>query len=87
MVFYGSEFHPLLTSFSKRNMKVKTVSTFNLFDTCASVDICVEKLEMNRFYHYYSCPLFEKSENVKESIRSKNAIFLRFAYVEKVKSA
>ena len=29
---------------------------------------------MNRYY--YSCPIFEKFENIKENIKSKNIIFL-----------
>ena len=57
-------------------MKVKRVSNFNLFDIC-HVDACVIKEERNACY--YSHPLFEKSENIKENMKSKNIIFLRLA--------
>ena len=50
-------------------MKVKKVSNFDLFDTCASVNT-----------------LFEKSGNIKENIKTKNVIFLRLPFSEKVKS-
>ena len=38
---------------------------------------------MNRYY--YLCPLFEKSENIQENIKSENIVFLKFAFFQKVK--
>ena len=40
---------------------------------------------MNRYY-FQSRPLFKKSEKIKENVKSKNIIFLRLAFFEKVKS-
>ena len=70
-----SQLIPILKKFSPfwkegmKVMKVKKVSNFDLFDTCASVNT-----------------LFEKSGNIKENIKTKNVIFLRLPFSEKVKS-
>ena len=65
-------------------MKVKKSIKFQLVWYICHVDIFAMKQEMNRCY--YSRPLFEKSESIKENIKSKNIIFLRLAFFEIVKS-
>ena len=65
-------------------MKVKNVSNFDLFDTFAPVDTWCH--EIKNEYIYYLRSLFEKSENIKENFKSKNTIFLRFAFFEEIKS-
>ena len=66
-------------------MKVKNVSNFDLFDTCAPVDTWCHEIK-NEYIYYYLRSLFEKSENIKENLKSKNIIFLRFALFEEIKS-
>ena len=66
-------------------MKVQNLSNFDLFDTCAPADTWCHEMK-NEYIYYYLRSLLEKSGNIKENLNSKNIIFLRFAFFEKIKS-